>query len=71
MIRFMWLLASVFGIVAAIQQSWSLPSRKYPSTFGFMILILSVIVGANAFGTYGLEGAWGLCRMPKLNRGRP
>jgi hypothetical protein len=43
----------------AIHQSWRLPPRRSSILFGFVLLILVMIMGANSFGTFGLDGEWG------------
>jgi hypothetical protein len=56
---FMLELAFVFGVATAIHQSWSLPLKRNAFMFGFVLLILAIIMGANSFGTFGFDGAWG------------
>lgn len=52
-------IAFVFGVAAAIHQSWSLSVKRYSFIFGFVLLILVIIMEANSFGTFGFDGAWG------------
>jgi hypothetical protein len=49
----------VFGVAAAIHQSWSLPLKRNAFVFGLALLTLVIIMGANAFGTFGFDGEWG------------
>ena len=52
-------LSFVFGVATAIHQSWSLPLKRNAFIFGFVLLPMALIMGANSFGTFGFDGAWG------------
>jgi hypothetical protein len=56
---FMLQLSYVFGVAAAVHQSWNLPLKRNVFVFGFVPLILVIVMGANSFGTYGFDGEWG------------
>jgi len=49
----------VLGVAAAIHQSWNLPLKRNSFIFGFVVLLLIIIMGANSFGTFGFDGEWG------------
>ena len=55
---FMLQLSCVFGVAAAIHQSWKLPPKRSSLLFGFALLILVMVLGANSFGTFGFDGEW-------------
>jgi len=56
---FMLELSFVFGVAASIHQSWNLPPKRNSFIFGFVVMVLFMIMGANSFGTFGFDGAWG------------
>jgi hypothetical protein len=49
----------VFGVAVAMHQSWNLPARRNSFVFGFAVLTMVLIMGANSFGTFGFDGEWG------------
>jgi len=56
---FMLQFASIFGVATAIHLSWNLALKRNAFIFGFAVLILVIIMGANSFGTFGFDGEWG------------
>jgi len=54
----------VLGVAAAIHQSWNLPLKRNSFIFGFVVLLLIIIMGANSFGTFGFDGEWGMYPVP-------
>jgi hypothetical protein len=56
---FMLELGLVIGVAAALHQAWELSFKRNAFIFGFAMLTLVIILGANSFGTFGFDGAWG------------
>ena len=65
---FLLQLVYVIGAAAVTRQGWRLPTRRTPVLWGFALVLLFVISGANAFGTFGLDGEWG--NVPRMRTAR-
>jgi hypothetical protein len=61
-------LTAFLGIASAILLAWDLPVPRRSPAFVFAIILPVIVMGANTFGTYGFDGAWG--NVPRMRTER-